>query len=122
MDAMRSFYHYVVRCQMNAVLAQTEEERRMNSDMIELLTPLIKDYLAVRGHEVCIQAIQIFGGGGYTKDYLVFLRAEVQRLLDEGGTLADAYRIDQSAYSNLDTFEELAARNAGMVFEAMEFE
>lgn len=58
----------------------------------------------------------------YTKDYLTFLRAEVQKLLDEGGTLADAYDIDQSAYSHLDTFEELAARNAGMVFEAMEFE
>lgn len=58
----------------------------------------------------------------YTRDYLTFLRAEVQKLLDEGGTLADAYNIDQSAYSHLDTFEELAARNAGMVFEAMEFE
>ena len=58
----------------------------------------------------------------YTRDYLAFLRAEVQKLLDEGGTLADAYNIDQSAYSHLDTFEELAARNAGMVFEAMEFE
>lgn len=58
----------------------------------------------------------------YTRDYLVFLRGEVQILLDEGGTLADAYKIDQSAYSHLDTYEELAARNAGMVFEAMEFE
>ncbi len=58
----------------------------------------------------------------YTKDYLIFLRAEVQKLLDEGGTLADAYTIDQSAYSHLDTFDELAARNAGMVYEAMEFE
>ena len=58
----------------------------------------------------------------YTRDYLTYLRAEVQKLLDEGGTLADAYNIDQSAYSHLDTFEELAARNAGMVFEAMEFE
>ena len=58
----------------------------------------------------------------YTRDYLAFLRAEVQKLLDEGGTLADAYNIDQSAYSHLDTFEELAARNAGIVFEAMEFE
>ena len=58
----------------------------------------------------------------YTRDYLAYLRAEVQKLLDEGGTLADAYNIDQSAYSHLDTFEELAARNAGMVFEAMEFE
>jgi len=58
----------------------------------------------------------------YTRDYLVFLRGQVQILLDEGGTLADAYQIDQSAYSHLDTYEELAARNAGMVFEAMEFE
>jgi glyoxylase-like metal-dependent hydrolase (beta-lactamase superfamily II) len=58
----------------------------------------------------------------YTRDYLVFLRGQVQILLDEGGTLADAYEIDQSAYSHLDTYEELAARNAGMVFEAMEFE
>jgi len=58
----------------------------------------------------------------YTKDYLVFLRGEVQKILDEGGTLADAYKIDQSAYAELDTFDELAARNAGLVFEAMEFE
>jgi glyoxylase-like metal-dependent hydrolase (beta-lactamase superfamily II) len=58
----------------------------------------------------------------YTRDYLTYLRGEVQTLLDEGGTLADAYKIDQSAYSHLDTFDELAARNAGMVFEAMEFE
>ena len=37
----------------------------------------------------------------YTKDYLVFLRGEVQTLLDEGGTLDDAYKIDQSAYAEL---------------------
>ena len=58
----------------------------------------------------------------YTKDYLVFLRGEVQKILDEGGTLADAYEIDQSAYAELDTFDELAARNAGLVFEATKFE
>ena len=27
--------------------------------------------MAVKGHEVCIQAIQVFGGAGYTRDYLV---------------------------------------------------
>jgi hypothetical protein len=36
-----------------------------------MLTPSIKDYLAVRGHEVCIQAIQVYGGAGYCQDYLV---------------------------------------------------
>ena len=36
--------------------------------------------------------------------------------------LADAYYVDQSPYANLDTFEELATKNAGRVFEEMEFE
>jgi hypothetical protein len=36
-----------------------------------MLTPSIKDYLAVRGHEVCIQAIQVYGGAGYCQDYPV---------------------------------------------------
>ena len=36
-----------------------------------MLTPVVKDYMAVKGHDVCIQAIQLFGGAGYTKDYLV---------------------------------------------------
>lgn len=58
----------------------------------------------------------------YSKDYLAFLRGELQKLLDEGSTLANAYKIDQSACAHLYTFEELAARNAGIVFEAMEFE
>ncbi|WP_019025101.1 MULTISPECIES: rhodanese-like domain-containing protein [unclassified Thioalkalivibrio] len=58
----------------------------------------------------------------YTRDYLVFLREEVQEILDTGGTLNDAYNIDQSAYRHLDTYDELHRQNAGRVFRAMEFE
>ena len=58
----------------------------------------------------------------YTRDYLQFLTDEVQRILDEDGTLDDAYKIDQSAYSHLDTFEELAGKNAGRLFQTMEME
>lgn len=58
----------------------------------------------------------------YTKDYLVFLRAKVSEVLNEGGDLQDAYKIDQSDYSHLDTFTELAGKNAGRVFTQMEFE
>ena len=58
----------------------------------------------------------------YTKDYLVYLRGEIQKLLDAGGGLEDAFYVDQSPYAHLDTFEELAKRNAGRVFEQMEFE
>lgn len=58
----------------------------------------------------------------YTKDYLVYLRAKIAAHLESGGGLAEAYYVDQSPYAHLDTFEELATKNAGRVFEQMEFE
>ena len=58
----------------------------------------------------------------YTFDYLTHLRKVVGEHLEAGGDLAEAYYVDQSAYEHLDTFEELATRNAGRVFEQMEFE
>ncbi|EAQ98280.2 MBL fold metallo-hydrolase [Congregibacter litoralis] len=56
----------------------------------------------------------------YTQGYLKFLRDEVEAILDDDGDLSDAYEIDQSAYSDLDTFEELARKNAGRLFRQME--
>jgi len=70
-EGMRSFFHYLVSCKTKSELEKTPEARQDYSDLFELLTPSIKDYLAVKGHEVCIQAIQVFGGAGYTQDYLV---------------------------------------------------
>lgn len=58
----------------------------------------------------------------YTHDYLVDLRKVVGEHLEAGGGLAEAYYVDQSAYAHLDTFEELATKNAGRVYEQMEFE
>ena len=58
----------------------------------------------------------------YTKDYLTYLRGKIGEHLEAGGTLQDAYYVDQSPYTHLDTFEQLATRNAGRVFEQMEFE
>ncbi len=58
----------------------------------------------------------------YTKDYLVYLRGKMRDLIDGGGSLQEAYDIDQSPFAHLDTFDELAKRNAGRVFEQMEFE
>ncbi|KNG92826.1 MBL fold metallo-hydrolase [Pseudaestuariivita atlantica] len=58
----------------------------------------------------------------YTRDYLVYLRGKIGEHIDNGGDLADAYYVDQSPYAHLDTFEELATRNAGRVYEQMEFE
>lgn len=58
----------------------------------------------------------------FTRDYLVYLRGKIGAHLEEGGGLAEAYYVDQSPYAGLDTFEELATKNAGRVFEQMEFE
>ena len=57
-----------------------------------------------------------------TYDYIAHLRDKIGAHLESGGDLADAYYVDQSPFAHLDTFEELATRNAGQVYEEMEFE
>lgn len=58
----------------------------------------------------------------YTRDYLLDLREKIGAHIEEGGDLAGAYYVDQSQWAHLDTFEELATKNAGVVFAEMEFE
>lgn len=58
----------------------------------------------------------------YTRDYLVHLRSKIGEHIENGGDLTDAYYVDQSAYKHLDTYEELATKNAGRVYEQMEWE
>ena len=58
----------------------------------------------------------------YTRDYLIYLRERIGALIEDGGDLQAAYEIDQSPYAHLDTFRELAKRNADRIFRAMEFE
>jgi rhodanese-related sulfurtransferase/glyoxylase-like metal-dependent hydrolase (beta-lactamase superfamily II) len=58
----------------------------------------------------------------WTRDYLVHLREKVAEVVKAGGSLDDAYKVDQSAYLHLHTADELARSNAGRVFRAMEFE
>ena len=58
----------------------------------------------------------------YTVGYLNYMREQVGKVLDEGGSLIEAYKIDQSAYQHLDTFEQLSGLNADRIFREMEFE
>ncbi len=58
----------------------------------------------------------------YTKGYLEYLRGQIRAHIDAGGDLTDAYYVDQSPFAHLDTFEELATKNAGRVYEQMEWE
>ncbi len=58
----------------------------------------------------------------YTRDYLTYLREKIGEHIDNGGELGEAYYVDQAKYAHLDTFEQLATRNAGRVFAEMEWE
>jgi hypothetical protein len=70
-DGMRSFVYYVAYCFDKKRTAKTRQEKERYSDFIELLTPVIKAYCSERGQFVCEQAIQVYGGYGYIKDYPV---------------------------------------------------
>ena len=79
----------------------------------------VADWIIVPGHGGVTDIETVTEG---TKNYLLFLRKQVQGILEAGGSLGDAYKIDQSRYQHWHTYDELAARNAGRVFERMEFE
>jgi len=49
--------------------AQTEEERETASDLLGLLTPVIKGYLTDKGFEAAVNAQQIYGGHGYIREW-----------------------------------------------------
>lgn len=58
----------------------------------------------------------------YTKDYLVYLREEIGKILENDGGLNEAYNINMDAYKHLDTYRELGRQNIARVFKQMEFE
>jgi alkylation response protein AidB-like acyl-CoA dehydrogenase len=70
-DGMRSFVYYVAYCFDKESTAKTRDTKERYHDFIELLTPIIKAYCSERGQFVCEQAIQVYGGYGYTKEYPV---------------------------------------------------
>jgi alkylation response protein AidB-like acyl-CoA dehydrogenase len=70
-DGMRSFTYYTAYCIDMAGCAPDEAERQRYKGLVEILTPVVKAYCSERGFDVCVQAMQVFGGYGYTRDYPV---------------------------------------------------
>ncbi|MGS4944131.1 MBL fold metallo-hydrolase [Meridianimarinicoccus sp. RP-17] len=89
-------------------------------------------WIAVFGEMAAYQPAHIVPGHGRatdlptatrdTHDYLVNLRTQIGALIDAGGDIIDAPRIDQSAWAHLDQFDALAGRNAQAAYEEMEWE
>jgi len=70
-DGMRSLVYYVGSLFDQKEMTAAPEEKETIDLMIGLLTPVVKAYCAQRGFEVCVQAVQVFGGYGYTSEYPV---------------------------------------------------
>ncbi len=84
-------------------------------DRVEALKPRL--IIPGHGHPTDLATVTKF-----TKDYLVYMRAQVEKILDEDGSLDDAYNIDQSQFRDWGTYGELHRQNVGRIFRQMEFE
>ncbi len=57
-----------------------------------------------------------------TQQYLVFLKTEIGKILENDGDMLEASKIDQSEFHFLTGHQSIAGRNAQWVFEKMEFD
>jgi alkylation response protein AidB-like acyl-CoA dehydrogenase len=70
-EGMRSFAYYLTHCLEQCEICEDEEKIRFYKGMADLLTPILKTYNANIGFDICVQAIQVYGGYGYTQEYPV---------------------------------------------------
>jgi hypothetical protein len=70
-DAMRSLIYFVAYCFDRRDSAEDQTEAERCGGLIDFLTPVVKAYCSERGLFICDQAVQIYGGYGYTREYPV---------------------------------------------------
>ncbi|MBI5845878.1 MAG: acyl-CoA dehydrogenase [Deltaproteobacteria bacterium] len=70
-EGMRSLCYFVGRCFDLHQIAPTEEERAYNLGLVELMVPIVKAYCSDKSFDVCVSAMQVYGGYGYCQDYPV---------------------------------------------------
>ncbi len=70
-EGMRSLCYFCGWCFDTVETSESEEEKEQCQALIEILTPVIKAYCTDRGFQVCVEAMQVYGGYGYTKDFPV---------------------------------------------------
>ena len=70
-DGMRSLAYYITWLFDQEVCTENEEEKARYQGLIDLLTPVFKSYCSDRGFDICVEALQVYGGYGYTQEYPV---------------------------------------------------
>ncbi|MBT3310667.1 MAG: acyl-CoA dehydrogenase [Desulfobacterales bacterium] len=70
-DGMRGLLFYTAN--MNDIIAVSEDgdEKAERQGIVDFIIPVIKAYCTDKAFEVCTQALQVYGGYGYTKEYPV---------------------------------------------------
>jgi alkylation response protein AidB-like acyl-CoA dehydrogenase len=67
-DGMRSMLYYIALCFDKCEIGD-EAEKVKYQGLTELLTPIAKAYVTDRSFEVCVTAMQVYGGYGYMREY-----------------------------------------------------
>jgi len=70
-DGMRSFIYYGALLLDRIKCAETPEDQAYHQGLLDLLTPVLKAYCTDRGFAICSEAVQVYGGYGYTQEYPV---------------------------------------------------
>lgn len=70
-EGLRSLIYYVAFCFDKEETSKDDMEVLKYSNLIGILTPIVKAYTSEKGFDVCVEAMQVFGGYGYTKEYPV---------------------------------------------------
>ncbi|MCK5099169.1 MAG: acyl-CoA dehydrogenase, partial [Desulfobacteraceae bacterium] len=68
-EGLRSLTFFTAFCFDMIECTDKKEEKSHYSNLVEILTPVLKSYSSDRGFEVCAEGMQVFGGYGYTKEY-----------------------------------------------------
>ncbi|MBN2401275.1 MAG: acyl-CoA dehydrogenase [Spirochaetes bacterium] len=70
-EGLRALTYYTATC-LDMKNSETDEEiRKLYGGVVEFLTPVCKAYNSDWAYDICEQAIQIYGGYGYCRDYKV---------------------------------------------------
>ena len=108
-EGMRAFIYYTSLLFDQAEITSNDDEKNRLNGLIELLTPIVKAYCTETGFDVCTQAIQVYGGAGYIRDY------PVEQIMRDA-KIASIYE-GTSGIQSLDLLGRKMLMNGGKPFE-----
>ncbi len=69
-EGMRSLLYFIGFCEDSIHVSNDAGEKLMYQGLIDVLIPVAKGYVTDRAFDMCAHGVQIYGGYGYTKEYL----------------------------------------------------